>query len=201
MSTTHRDGEAQHGFQPTIVQPVRFLFCDMLHGWNPKAVGYLAWSTINGGDDLSDPARYLNEAMADYFTGQVAGGMDYGWLPRRPDAAGNSRPSSPPAAKERWDDEDDREPQTYCVDPISPSALGEDCWEQNLNDVAVVGDSRRSIGRIATLVMDAMDGHNAPRVKLPHKAGRLLLDVTRRVDSRSAFRARRASGVQAPSGA
>jgi len=58
-----------------------YLFCGMLQEFTPFGVDHLIWATIGAGDSLQVPARYVNEAMADFFTGQVVGGHDYGYLP------------------------------------------------------------------------------------------------------------------------
>ena len=57
-----------------------YLFCSALHEYNLAAVDHIVLSTIAAGNDKSNPLRYTNEAIADYFTGQVAGGANYLWI-------------------------------------------------------------------------------------------------------------------------
>jgi len=57
-----------------------FLFCSMMHHTNPGAISELVEQTItNAGADLAFPVRYINEAVADFITGQVVGANDYTW--------------------------------------------------------------------------------------------------------------------------
>jgi hypothetical protein len=58
-----------------------FIFCSMLQARNPVAVDNIIWTTVFAGKDRRVPTRYMNEAFADYITGQVAGAADYNWLP------------------------------------------------------------------------------------------------------------------------
>lgn len=102
-----------------------FIFCSMLQAKNSRAVDHIIWTTIFAGEDRRVPTRYMNEAFADFITGQVAGGADYGWIPNDVD---------------------------YCRPGIP-------CWDLNLNGVETAEKGSQSIGRAATLVHDAFDGH------------------------------------------
>lgn len=82
-----------------------YMFCNMLYDANPDAVDHVVWGTIIRGKEVNFPLRYTNEAMADYFMGQVASGADYKWLPNSHDT-GNDQ---------------------FCADDQTP------CWEENLN--------------------------------------------------------------------
>jgi len=104
-----------------------FIFCSMLNERNSRAVDNIIWTTVFAGQDQRVPTRYMNEAFADYITGQVAGGADYGWLPSNT--------------------------TDYCRPDTQP------CWDANLNTVETDEAGNASIGRIATLVHDAFDGH------------------------------------------
>ncbi|MFC1643060.1 hypothetical protein ACFL5O_10325, partial [Myxococcota bacterium] len=114
-----------------------YMFCSLLNERNASAVDHVVWATIAQGDDLSEPLRYTNEAMAEFFTGQVTGGTDYGWLEQA---------------------EDDR----YCI-PRPAGTTDAWCWDENLRAKSSGPKIRDNIGRIATLIHDAFDGHNAAR--------------------------------------
>ena len=116
-----------------------YLFCSMLHAENDDAVDHIVWSTIGLGDDQSVPLRYINEAFADFFAGQVAGGADYGWLPED-----NSHAVEGSNAR-------------YCI-PKSDASGRKPCFDLNLRDSAVSEKGDESIGRIVTLLHDAFDG-------------------------------------------
>jgi hypothetical protein len=117
-----------------------FLFCSMLNAENDDAVDHIIWSIIADGDDTSEPVRYINEAFADFFAGQVAGGADYDWLPDD-----NSLARAGSLAN-------------YCI-PLTDAAGNRiPCFDLNLRDSAVSEDGDESIGRIVTLLHDAFDG-------------------------------------------
>jgi hypothetical protein len=103
-----------------------FIFCSMLDARNSSAVDHIIWTTIFAGQDQRVPTRYMNEAFADFVTGQVAGGADYNWLP---DGSEYCRPDNQP------------------------------CWDANLSGVSTEEKGTQSIGRAATLLQDAFDGH------------------------------------------
>lgn len=119
-----------------------YLFCSMLAQRDANATGYLVKSMIFVGEDRRKPYRWVNEAVADWFTGQIVGGADYGWL----------RDASAPGIS----------PGQYCFAPsMVPSVPW--CWDANLNDNSTSATGNESIGRAATLLHDLFDGAGATR--------------------------------------
>lgn len=113
-----------------------YMFCNMIYDANDDAVDHVIWGTLVRGDVIEDfPLRYTNEAVADYFMGQVVSGADYQWL-----LAAENFPGSV---------------DQYCSDRTAP------CFDENLNSDGDNG--RQSIGRVATLLHDVFDGQGAPR--------------------------------------
>lgn len=108
-------------------------FCSLLFAANPLAVDHLIWANIIAGDDTNLPLRYTNEAVADFFMGQVTSGSNYQWME-------NSHRS----------DSDDR----YCANDKA------DCWDHNYFDNS---NGTENIGRVASLLMDLFDGHGGDR--------------------------------------
>ena len=59
-----------------------YMFCNLMNQTNQNAVDYVVWSNVvQGTPDLTYGLSHLNEAMAEFFAGQVTGGADYRWLP------------------------------------------------------------------------------------------------------------------------
>ena len=108
-------------------------FCSLLYKANKAAIDHLVWANVVRGDHTEVPLRYTNEAIAEFFMGQVTSGANYHWLP-------DSHPS----------DSGD----LYCAND-TPT-----CWDSNLYNTATGGDN---IGRVATLLQDAFDGHSDDR--------------------------------------
>lgn len=124
--------------------------CSLLESENPFAVDHLVWSSVRAAlnsktADLREPLRYINEAMAEFFDGQVTGGADYGWLPVLPAPA-------PPETR-----------GSFCIPP-PPLKPGDPptppwCWDANGRAHAAGPDNKEDIARIASLVQDVFDGH------------------------------------------
>jgi hypothetical protein len=108
-----------------------FSLCTLMFDANPGAVDILITDNISEGDSDSptNQTRYLNEAFADYVTGQVAGGADYQWLPPV-----GTTPS-----------------QHYC----DGSGTVGGCWDTNFMLSAKFTDQ---IARVSSLIHDAFDG-------------------------------------------
>src|SRR5690606_24614383 len=92
---------------------------------------------------------YLNEAVADYFTGQVAGALDYGWADNTVSLNSSGDYCSEPAT----------------LPPDSPNGPYR-CFAENINTRVTSGDGDANIGRISTLLHDAFDGHGQARGSL-----------------------------------
>lgn len=106
-----------------------YMLCSMMQDVNPLAIDNLLIGFLAGPSNLRRPTRYMNEALADYFTGQVAGGHNYNWMG------------------------DVTTDEGFC-DGRTP------CWDRNdLRTHATNDDDPSDIGRFATLVHDAFDGH------------------------------------------
>lgn len=131
-----------------------YMTCNLLQLANPNAVEHMAWASIGLSlvglsKDKRVPLHYINEAMAEYFAGQVAGGADYGWLPPGPAASNN-------------------EGSQFCVEDGTSSTAA--CWDDNARSHATSAEDSRDIARIATLVHDAFDGQNGRRTLNPNDA-------------------------------
>ncbi|MEP7049392.1 MAG: hypothetical protein ABJB12_03525 [Pseudomonadota bacterium] len=129
-------------------------YCSMAYEENSDAVDHIVWGTMLRGNELNYPLRYSNEAVADFFMGQVSGGADYNWAVGRGDSVSD----------------------TYC----DPSFSGE-CWDQNLDGTngASQDPGHRNIGRLATLFQDVVDGQGAARtVNAPTDADSFMFDTT-----------------------
>jgi hypothetical protein len=114
-----------------------FFLLNLLQDSNSNAIDNLV------GDSILSPAtfnsytystRYVNEAFADYISGQVTGIANYGWLDSRQAPFGKYCLSSP----------------CYDENLNAPPPVGE---SMNTNAIA----------RDATLIHDAFDGHGLPR--------------------------------------
>ena len=55
-----------------------YMFCSMMQEQNSEAINWVILQAI-ADSKTTNPLRYANEAVADFFNGQVAGGADYGW--------------------------------------------------------------------------------------------------------------------------
>jgi hypothetical protein len=129
-----------------------YLFCSMLQEEESSSINWLILQTIaNSRED--GPVRYLNEAVADFFTGQVAGGADYGW-----------------AANAGFTKNGD---SYFCapVDHTNQPDVTPTCWETNSTLVGNGEKDPASIGRIATLLYDAVDSSNTSRKTLRVEPG------------------------------
>ncbi len=112
-----------------------YMFCNMIYDADPDAVDHVVWATTIRGDVIENfPVRYFNEAIADYFMGQVSSGADYGWLNTAEELPGSHA--------------------QYCSDRRTP------CFEENFDSNA---SDTQSIARVATLLLDVFDGHGAAR--------------------------------------
>jgi len=114
-------------------------FCSMIDEVNSAAVDHVVWGTIIGGNAINYPLRYTNEAVADFFMGQVSGGADYNWANGFSDSISD----------------------TYC----DSNTVNPNCWDENLDGTnGRSGDpGRRNIGRVATLFEDVFDGQGVAR--------------------------------------
>ena len=111
-----------------------YMFCNMIYDADEDAVDHVIWGTVIRGDVIENfPLRYTNEAIADYFEGQVASGADYGWLQLAESSAGGQ----------------------YCSDRTPP------CWDDNHDESLPANQG--NIGRVATLLLDVFDGQGAAR--------------------------------------
>lgn len=118
-----------------------YLFCSLLQKHHGDAVSYLVHDTIQKDPQkLMGDVRYINEAVADFFTGQVVGAADYSWI-QTGDAVNN----------------------TYCSASLPIPGSRHGCWEDNQRGVATTLQDSKSIGRIATLLHDVFDGQGQPR--------------------------------------
>jgi hypothetical protein len=109
-----------------------FTFCGLLNKANGSAVNNLIWTFMINQENNSAGYNYVNEAFADFVSGQVAGGANYGWL--------NSGAVQGSGAT------------SYC------NNTGR-CYDENLNGVATAKtQDPKSIGRIASMMEDAFDG-------------------------------------------
>lgn len=115
-----------------------FLFCGMLNQQNPLAVERLIWTNMLNLEDQSAPYGYLNEAVADLIAGQVAGGARYPWLAVKPGRVGSGSGGA------------------FCNGNGS-------CFDENQNATSSAKDDPQSIGRIATMLFDAFDGHSVTK--------------------------------------
>lgn len=129
-----------------------YMFCSMLQEQKSNAIVWVILETIlNSG--LDNPVRYLNEAVADFFTGQVAGGADYMWA----DKAGFSKFGYSYFCA----------PQSKLDTPDTTSQ----CMEANLTATTWPDNEAAGIGRIATLLHDASDDTNSIRGTLRVESG------------------------------
>lgn len=119
-----------------------YMFCSLINEANSSAVDHVIWANVVAGDDTNAPVRFTNEAVADFFMGQVTSGSNYGWMNDAIESTSEDR---------------------YCLDnrgdPSDPTAPPEPkCWDENRRSSAD-GDER--IARVATLFQDMFDGHSA----------------------------------------
>ncbi len=125
-----------------------YMFCNMIYDADGEAVDHVIWGTMIRGDLVNFPLRYTNEAVAEYFEGQVASGADYGWL--------QQAHASSTAGDQ------------YCSDIQVP------CWDANLQGN---NSGTQNIGRVATLLMDMFDGQGAERTaNVPTNADAWVFD-------------------------
>jgi hypothetical protein len=110
---------------------------------DPNTTDRIIWEAAVHGDDYAVPERYVNEAFADYITGQVAGGLNYDWL-RSPVTINN----------------------TFCA-PATTSAPHQPCWDRNLNGDSSGSGSAERIGRVATMLHDMFDGQGMRSALVP----------------------------------
>jgi|GEM_PF-1058200 len=122
-----------------------YMFCSLLQEQYPDAINWLVISTIIN-SNYDTPVRYLNEAAAEFFTGQVAGAADYRW-------AEHAAFVSPSGS------------DTFFCTPENMTGVDATprCWETNLTNVAEGSKDAGSIGRIVTMLYDAADISNSPR--------------------------------------
>lgn len=112
-----------------------YMLCSAMQEVNPATIDFLLFGFFAGPGNLQRATRYMNEAVADYFTGQVTGGHNYGWLG---DNDGN------PA-------NDVTTAQGFC-NGRTP------CWDRNERTHAPIESDASDVGRLATLLHDAFDG-------------------------------------------
>jgi hypothetical protein len=122
-----------------------YSLCDMMQESNSNSIDNLIFdfaanAIFNSGPELSQPLRYINEAWADFISGQVTSIANYRWL-------GNA-----------FDNKVCFDPTTPCYDQ---NRTGTD------NPDIGIDSGRQQIARIATLFQDVFDGHgmrtgNAP---------------------------------------
>jgi hypothetical protein len=118
-----------------------YTFCGLMHEQNPSAVDHIVWSLIGSGENRSKGYTYVNEAFADFMTGQVVGGANYGWLP----AAATSG--------------------SFC------KGTGGRCFDENFNVFETDPMKNASIARISSMMFDAFDGAaNTKGLNVPDNA-------------------------------
>ena len=108
-----------------------YAFCNMMLDGNDSAVDGLFGSTVRVGQDYDRPTRYINEAFADFISGQVASIANYKWLDIR----------------------QEQNQQQVCVAPNG--------FDNNFVDIPSSSNDKAGIARIATLFHDAVDGREA----------------------------------------
>lgn len=140
-ATRHDRGVMSHEYG-------HYTFCGFIHDFDQHILSDMIFSSLQtqmSGNDLTVPVRYINEAMAEYFMGQVMGGANYYWM----------------------DDGSVRSPHDYNGNTFQMSAKcdndGKPCWDKNYYGVVSsdVAKGNESIGRVATLIHDMFDGQNA----------------------------------------
>lgn len=123
-----------------------YLLCAMMDDEDTGAVGEMVYHAIvsGDGDNRSVPVRYANEAFADLVAGQVAGGANYGWL-----ATSNKTTFFGRELNEQ-----------YCV-PAPAGQAPYACFDANMREITFSDQplGTQSIGRVATLLHDMVDGH------------------------------------------
>jgi hypothetical protein len=120
-------------------------FCSLIYKANAAAVDHLIWANIVAGDNTEVPVRYTNEAMADFFMGQVTSGSNYHWM------NGNVSTSSG---------------DVFCS---ANSSGGPACFDENFNKD---DDGTARIARVSTMFQDMFDGHssNGRKANVPQDA-------------------------------
>jgi len=124
-----------------------YLLCSLMQDWNMESIDHLVWGTIFNTAGYTSPVVNLNEAFADFITGQVAGGAVYHWFNAAQFGVnGATLQGNRPG---------------FCTPPLVATS-GPWCWDTNLRGSTLstsTGRERfRSIGRFATLFHDVFDG-------------------------------------------
>jgi hypothetical protein len=138
-----------------------YLFCSLLNDFTPgtmaSPVEYIATEVLTHpgiSKDVSQSVTYINEAMADFFDGQVTGGANYTWAAAipgfEPGGLGNTVGSY------------------LCTNSIEilppigglpPPSQGQ-CFDNNISGNATSSTDRTAIGRTVSVIEDVFDGHN-----------------------------------------
>jgi hypothetical protein len=129
-----------------------FLLCNLVNDVDPNGVSQIIFGSIaaglpltgTGGNDYTYPIRYINEAWADFISGQVTGIANYNWV-------------SQPGPRN----------QAVCAlgTPIAGPPLP--CFDANFDtlipqdNVASNNSNPQNIARISSMIHDAFDGQNA----------------------------------------
>ena len=125
-----------------------FVFCAIAQSANGVSIDHIMTPNIFEGDDQRVPERYTNEAIADFLSGQVAGGLAYRWLDGDGAIVGDV---------------------TYCSGQQHPDYRP--CFDVNLREHATDPGDSRDVARIATLLHDVFDGHGESNsVHVPNDA-------------------------------
>jgi len=132
-----------------------YLLCSMMQSYNEASIDHLIWGTIFAGANYSHPLVNLNEAFADFITGQVVGASVYHWFEA-------DTPYFVKGATRR-----PLLPGGFCTPPLAPSS-DPWCWDTNLRGSTPPGTANDhpsiflNMGRMATMFHDAFDGSGLP---------------------------------------
>jgi hypothetical protein len=136
-----------------------YILCNFNHDADnhaniPDFDGQILNAIISAGMQLdrTEPTTYINEAFADFISGQTTGIADYSWLKQQPgpDADDNIKVCAAPAD--------------------SKSGVLTACYDANLNGVATDPTDDSSVGRISSLIHDAFDGQSGKGSNVPNDA-------------------------------
>lgn len=107
--------------------------------------------------DQSYPTIYVNEAIADFFSGQVTGIANYGWVQNQPGAS--------------------LRPNSVCALPNSVvTGMQQACYDANFSKTAFTSSTSDKlsevddIARISSMIHDAFDGHGQKGANVPTDA-------------------------------
>ncbi len=178
-----------------------FALCDMMYradpgkassAWTSTAADTIATQILKQ-DQSQFENVYMNEAIADFFSAQIAGGVNY--FP--PAGAFNADFITNPTTSANWND-----PMVWCGEVLNPLRCIEDnfgAWTFGTATSATIPGTSRpkqvtspfrdtalnslpfldQVARVASLVHDAFDGHpNFPASNTPGNGGAWMQDLT-----------------------